>query len=102
MYKTAMTTWVPVELAGKLDKMARARGVSLSSLLAGVLASFAGVELPKAIKDTDAEALTIIRKYPGDSCRALSERLKAAGIKRGHSWVWEKRLPMRAKASTTV
>ena len=104
MYKTVVTAWVPVELAGKLDKMARARGVSLSSLLAGALASLAGVEIPKPIKGgdrdgRDAEALVIIQKYPGDSCHTLSERLKAAGIKRGHNWVWEKRRELLAKST---
>ena len=47
----------------------------------------------------EAEALDIIRRWSDESCRVLQKRLGAAGIKRGHSWVSEKRALIRGGAA---
>jgi hypothetical protein len=99
MHKTVINAWVPVELADKLDNMAKERGESLSSLLAGVLASFAGIEIPKADKRMDDVARALIKnalqKNRRVTVRELIELLADNGIKRKKTAVTEMRLSLR-------
>lgn len=97
MYNTMLGVDVPVNLLARLDEMARAQRVTRSELVRGALAKFAGVEIApyehqRSDRDgQETKALAIIRESPESSVRELRERLEAAGIKRGHNWVWEKR-----------
>ncbi len=96
MYKTVINAWVPLELAVKLESMAKERGESISSLLAGVLASFAGMEIAKSGKGRDGredEAIAIIKARlkatPDATVRALMQELEDHGIKRKKTRVTE-------------
>lgn len=96
--RTVLTAWAPVELAERLDSLARERGISVSALMREALAVFVYGEavrlMPEKRGDRDgreAEALAIIRQWPHESCRKLRERLADAGIQRGHNWTWTKR-----------
>jgi len=96
-YTTLLGVDVPVELMTRLDEMARNQGTTRSALVRGALAKFAGVKIrPRKYHDgnrdgLEGKALEIIRTRPDLSIRRVTEELEDAGIKRGHTWVSEKR-----------
>ncbi|MGA7523546.1 MAG: ribbon-helix-helix protein, CopG family [Acidobacteriaceae bacterium] len=103
-YTTLLALDVPVELMSRLDEMARARNITRAELVRAALAPFAGVVLadrsnPHSNRDgKEADAIAIIREWRGDPVRQLQDRLADAGIKRGRSWVWEKRHQLQREA----
>jgi hypothetical protein len=107
MYRTIVSGWVPIPLAERLERIARERNVSRSSLIGDVLSMFADGKpiqpMPRRLGNRDGkeeQSLQIIREHAGESCTKLVRRLADAGIKRGVNWIARKRLPMRAKGST--
>lgn len=101
----ALLVEVQVELLQRLDEMARAKGVSRSRLVRDALALFAGVEnRPQEIRRGDVdgretEALAIIKADPDASLRQLVERLEDVGIRRGKTWISDKRYALKGSGS---
>lgn len=97
-HKTILTTWVTIDTAERMESAARERRTTVSALVREVLTTFVyGKPVPLTVERRgnrdrrEDEALTVIRRWPHESCRQLRARLAEAGIVRGQNWVWEKR-----------
>jgi predicted transcriptional regulator len=95
-----ITVSVPVEVANRLESIARAECVSVSAvardLLSVALYGKPGETEARGNRDgQDAAARAVIEANPGASVRDTVKLLSASGIKRGKTWVSDTKMALR-------
>ena len=101
-HKTMLATWVPIELAERLDSMAHERGVSISAVVREALSLFVyGKVIPLVTEHRgnrdgqDDAARAVVRTHRDMTVPALMKALNDVGIRRGKTWVTDARLEAR-------
>ena len=109
MYKTTITSWVPVSLAERLNEIAFDQHTTRCHLIGDVLSRYVyGSPLGPAVRsaanrDGKADpAEAIIRANHTASIPALMKLMENAGCKHGKNWVSEHRRKLLAKGSTNT